>query len=71
MKKVIILVAFLVCGILSMSMLFCSAFIVSWLCQGTDVYQIFFNVGWKVLLTSALMIIIPSILLIKEIFNKS
>lgn len=70
MKKVIILVAFLICGILTLSMFFCSAFIISWLCQGTEIFQIFFDIGWGVLLVPILMIVIPSFLLIQEFLNK-
>lgn len=71
MKKVIILAAFLICGIISLSMIFCSAFIVSWLCQGAELYHIFFDVGWGILLIPILMIVIPSILLINEFINET
>lgn len=70
MKKIIILMSLLICGILSLTMMFCSAYIISWVCQGAVLKHIFFRIGWPILSIPILMIVVSSILLILDFLSE-
>ena len=69
MKKIIFLSALLVCSGISLTILLCTAFIISWVCQGATFVQILIDMGWLYIIIPAISFFVSLFFIIKELLK--